>query len=207
VFETTGQTLPVLTRALIGLSAFLQNWWWLLLAGLAVVAAGLRRIFREPGPRRRLHRWILRLPVFGRVARGLNTARFTRTLSILSSSGVPVLEALRISASVVTNLPMRDAVDEAGVRVREGAAIGASLARSKLFPPMSIHLISSGEASGELDSMLERAAGHQESEMDSLLSTMLSILEPALIVFMGLIVLTIVMAILLPIFQLNQLVA
>jgi len=143
----------------------------------------------------------------GRVTRGLNTARFTRTLSILSSSGVPVLEALNISASVVTNLPMRDAVEEATVRVREGGAIGAALGRSKLFPPMSVHLISSGEASGELDSMLERAASHQESEMDSLLSTMLSILEPALIIFMGVVVLAIVMAILLPIFQLNQLIA
>jgi general secretion pathway protein F len=120
---------------------------------------------------------------------------------------VPVLEALNISASVVTNLPMRDAVEEATVRVREGGAIGTSLSRSKLFPPMSIHLISSGEASGELDSMLERTASHQENEMDSLLSTMLSVLEPALIIGMGLIVLAIVMAILLPIFQLNQLIA
>jgi general secretion pathway protein F len=145
------------------------------------------------------------LPVVGRVVRGLNTARFTRTLSILTSSGVPALEALQIGASVVANLPMRAAVEEASIRVREGAAIGRSLSHSKLFPPMSIHLISSGEASGELDSMLERAAIHQENEMDSLLGAMLSILEPALIVLMGVMVLTIVMAILLPIFQINQL--
>ena len=117
-----------------------------------------------------------------------------------------LFEALRISSSVVTNLPMRDAVEEATVRVREGGAIGRSLAQSKIFPPMSVHLISSGEASGELDSMLERAASHQENEMDSLLGTMLSILEPALIIVMGLMVLGIVMAILLPIFQINQLV-
>jgi general secretion pathway protein F len=207
VFETTGQTLPALTRGLIALSTFLQNWWWLLIVGIVLAVIGFVRFFRDAGPRRRLHRWILNLPVVGKVARGLNTARFTRTLSILSSSGVPVLEALRISGTVVTNIPMREAIEEATVRVREGAAIGASLARSRLFPPMSIHLISSGEASGELDSMLERAASHQENEMDSLLSTMLSILEPAMIVFMGLIVLTIVMAILLPIFQLNQLIS
>jgi general secretion pathway protein F len=207
VFETTGQTLPALTRGLIALSTFLQNWWWLLIVGAVLGVIGFTRFFRETEPRRRLHRWVLRLPIIGKVARGLNTARFTRTLSILSSSGVPVLEALRISGTVVTNIPMREAIDEATVRVREGAAIGASLARSSLFPPMSIHLISSGEASGELDSMLERAASHQENEMDSLLSTMLSILEPAMIVIMGLIVLTIVMAILLPIFQLNQLIA
>lgn len=207
VFESTGQTLPVLTRGLIAISAFLQNYWWLLIAGIGLGAFGIRRVFRQEGPRRALHRWLLRLPLIGRVTRGLNTARFTRTLSILSSSGVPVLEALNISASVVTNLPMRDAVEEATVRVREGGAIGAALSRSKLFPPMSIHLISSGEASGELDSMLERTASHQENEMDSLLSTMLSILEPALIIFMGVIVLAIVMAILLPIFQLNQLIS
>lgn len=206
VFETTGQTLPVLTRGLIALSSFLQGWWWLLLIGLVAGIAAVRRILRQDAPRRAVHRWVLRLPIIGRVTRGLNTARFTRTLSILSSSGVPVLEALNISASVVTNLPMRDAVEQATVRVREGGAIGASLSRSGLFPPMSVHLITSGEASGELDSMLERAAAHQESEMDSLLSTMLSVLEPALIIFMGLIVLAIVMAILLPIFQLNQLI-
>ena len=155
--------------------------------------------------RRRVHAWLLRAPIFGRVTRGLNTARFTRTLSILTASGVPALEALRISASVIANLPMRAAVEEAAVRVREGGAIGRSLSQSKLFPPMTVHLISSGEASGELDSMLERAANHQESEMDSLLATMLSVLEPLLIVIMGLVVLAIVMAILLPIFQINQL--
>ena len=207
VFETTGQTLPILTRMLIWLSTFLQDWWWLVLGGIAAVAVAVNRLLSREDNRRRYHRWLLALPVFGRVSRGINTARFTRTLSILTSSGVPVLEALKIGGSVVTNLPMRDAVEAATVRVREGGAIGRALALSRLFPPMSIHLISSGEASGELDAMLERAAGHQENEMDSLLGTMLSILEPALIIIMGLIVLAIVLAILLPIFQMNQLIA
>jgi general secretion pathway protein F len=206
VFETTGQTLPVLTRGLISLSTFLQNWWFAVIAAIAIIAFAINRILSKQGPRRYFHRWILRLPVFGKVSRGLNTARFTRTLSILSSSGVPVLEAMSISSTVVANLPMRDAVEEATVRVREGSPIGRSLGQSKLFPPMSIHLIASGEASGELEAMLERTADHQENEMNSLLSTMLSVLEPALIIVMGLIVLTIVMAILLPIFQINQLV-
>ncbi len=207
VFETTGQTLPVLTRALIALSTFLQNWWFLVVAGIVAVVVGINRLLSREGPRRRYHRWLLKVPIFGRVSRGLNTARFTRTLSILSSSGVPILEAMSISGTVVTNLPMRDAVEEATVRVREGGSIGRALGQSKLFPPMSIHLISSGEASGELENMLERAANHQEAEMNSLLSMMLSILEPALIIIMGLMVLAIVMAILLPIFQINQLVA
>lgn len=206
VFETTGQQLPIFTRALIALSEFLQNWWFLLIGVIVLLVLGIRRLLRNEAARRRLHRWLLKAPVIGRVTRGLNTARFTRTLSILTSSGVPALDALKISASVVNNLPMRDAVEEAAVHVREGGAIGRSLSRSKLFPPMSIHLISSGEASGELDAMLERAANHQENEMDSLLAAMLSVLEPLLIIVMGLMVLAIVMAILLPIFQINQLV-
>ena len=178
VFETTGQQLPLLTRALIALSNFIQSWWFLIIGAIGLAIAAFVQALKNEATRRRLHRLLLKTPLFGRVTRGLNTARFTRTLSILTSSGVPALEALRISASVIANLPMREAVDEAAVRVREGGAIGRSLAQSKLFPAMSIHLISSGEASGELDEMLERTANHQESEMDSLLSTMLSVLEP-----------------------------
>jgi general secretion pathway protein F len=206
VFETTGQQLPFLTRALIAFSGLIQHWWFLIIGAVVLAVFGASRALRNEATRRRVHWWLLKAPIFGRVTRGLNTARFTRTLSILTSSGVPALEALRISAAVILNIPMREAVAEAAVRVREGGAIGRSLAQSKLFPPMSIHLISSGETSGELDAMLDRAASHQESEMDSLLSTMLSVLEPLLIVVMGLMVLTIVMAILLPIFQINQLV-
>jgi general secretion pathway protein F len=164
------------------------------------------KILGQEGPRRSFHHFLLRVPVIGRVVRGVNTARFTRTMAILSQSGVPIIESLRISAAVVTNLPMRDAINAAGVRVREGAAIGRSLGQSKLFPPMTMHLISSGESSGELDAMLDRAATHQESEMDSLLGSMLSVLEPALIIIMGVMVLLIVLAILLPIFEINQLV-
>jgi general secretion pathway protein F len=206
VFETTGVRLPLLTRALIAVSGLFQHWWFLIIGAIVLAVFAARRALRNEATRRKVHWWILKTPVLGRVTRGLNTARFTRTLSILTSSGVPALEALRISASVILNIPMREAVDEAAVRVREGGAIGRSLAQSKLFPAMSVHLISSGEASGELDAMLARAATHQESEMDSLLSTMLSVLEPLLIVVMGGMVLIIVMAILLPIFEINQLV-
>ena len=207
VFETTGQQLPLLTRALITLSRSCRTGGSADRRHRAGRGRRVTRALRNEQTRRRVHRGLLKMPLIGRVARGLNTARFTRTLSILISSGVPALEALRISATVVSNIPMRDAVEEAAVRVREGGAIGRSLSQSKLFPAMSIHLISSGEASGELDSMLERAANHQESEMDSLLAMMLSVLEPLLIVVMGLVVLAIVMAILLPIFQINQLVS
>jgi general secretion pathway protein F len=163
-------------------------------------------MLRKPGPRLQYDLLLLRLPVIGRLVQGINTARFTRTLSILSGSGVPVLEALRISGEVVNNVPMREAVKETAVRVREGAPIGGSLGASKLFPPMTMHLISSGESSGQLDTMLEHAAVNQEREVDSLVSTMLSILEPMLILFMGGLVLLIVLSILMPIFSLNQLV-
>ena len=127
-------------------------------------------------------------------------------MSTLTASTVPVLEALRISGQVVTNLPMRNAVDDAAVRVREGAPIGRSLGQSRLFPPMMIHLISSGETSGELDTMLERAAVHQERELDSILQGVVGLLGPVMILVMGGMVLLIVLAMLMPIFQLNELV-
>ncbi|WP_405220220.1 type II secretion system inner membrane protein GspF [Lentisalinibacter sediminis] len=206
VFETTGAELPILTRLLIGISDFLREWWWLLIAGIAAVAFGVWRLLKIEGPRRRYHRLLLRLPLIGRITRGVNTARFTRTLSILAGSGVPVLEALKISAEVIMNVPMREAVQEASLRVREGGAISRSLSASRLFPPMTIHLISSGESSGQLEQMLGRAADNQEREMDGLITTMMGIMEPLLIVFMGGVVLTIVLAILLPIFQINNLI-
>lgn len=207
VFENTGQDLPALTAGLIAMSDFLRAHGLVLVIVLGVIGYLLRRILRRPGPRRKYHVLLLRLPVVGKLVQGVNTARFTRTLSILSSSGVPVLDALRIAGEVVNSVPMREAVDETAVRVREGAPIGTSLGASRLFPPMTMHLISSGEASGELDAMLERAAVSQEREVDSLISTMLSILEPMLILLMGALVLLIVLSILLPIFSLNELVS
>jgi general secretion pathway protein F len=149
---------------------------------------------------------VLRVPIAGRLTRGVNTARFTRTLSILAGSGVPILEALKISAAVIENLPMREAVTAASVRVREGASISQSLATSKLFPPMMIHLIASGEAGGKLEEMLTRTANYQEREVDGLIATLLGILQPLLIVIMGGIVITIVLAVLMPIFEINDLI-
>lgn len=206
VFESSRAKLPFITRALIGTSDFLrEHGIWLLLGIVAAVVLFLRWL-RNPAARRRYHHFVLRLPVIGKLARGFNTARFTRTLSILTASAVPVLEALRIASEVVTNLPMRDAVTEAAQRVREGAPIGRSLAVSKLFPPLSIHLISSGESSGELENMLERAAISQERELDGLLAALVGLLGPLLIIVMGVFVMGIVFAMLLPIFEMNQLI-
>ncbi len=206
VFANTGRDLPGLTVMLIAISNFLRDYGVLLLLAMVAAAFGIRRALRQPGPRRRFDLLLLRLPLVAKLVRGSNTARFTRTLSILSGSGVPVLEGLRIAAEVVTSVPMREAVEAAADRVREGAPIGKSLAVAGYFPPICIHLISSGEASGELEMMLTRAALNQEREMDGLIAALLGILEPALIVGMGVIVLVIVLAILLPIFELNQLV-
>jgi general secretion pathway protein F len=206
VFSNTGRELPGLTLFLIALSDFMRDYGLLLVAALIGGAFAARRALRQPGPRRWRDALLLRIPLVAKLVRGSNTARFTRTLSILTGSGVPVLEALRISAEVVTNVPMREAVEAAATRVREGAPIGKSLAVGGYFPPLCVHLISSGEASGELETMLTRAATNQEREMDGLIAALLGILEPALIVTMGIIVLVIVLAILLPIFELNQLV-
>ena len=206
VFENMAADLPALTRAMIATSDFLRSWWFLLIICLAFLAWCMWWILQREGPRRRWHRFLLRMPIVGRLTRGVNTARFTRTLSILAGSGVPILEALKISAEVVENLPMREAVTEASLRVREGASIAKSLAASKLFPPMTIHLISSGETGGRLDEMLGRAAAGQEREVDGLIAALLGVLQPLLIVLMGGVVLLIVLAILLPIFEINSLI-
>jgi general secretion pathway protein F len=206
VFRAGKQELPLLTRILIAISDVFREWWWLIFGLLGLGWWAFRRRLRDPDALRRWHRFLLRVPLWGRVVRGVDAARFARTLSILTASAVPVLEALRIAGEVVGNVPMREAVAEAAVRVREGAPIARSLGASKLYPPMLIHLIASGETSGELEAMLERAASNQEREMDGIVNTAVNVLGPAMILVMGAFVLLIVLALLLPIFQLNQLV-
>ena len=206
VFEAGGQQLPLLTRVLIGASDLFRAGWWLLGAVAGAAFWGFRRALREPAARRRYDRFKLSLPLVGRVVRGANAARFARTFAILTSSAVPVLDGLRIAGEVVTSLPMRDAVAEAAVRVREGAPIARSLGASRLFPPMLVHLIASGETSGELETMLSRAAENQERELDGIVNTAVGVLGPVMILVMGGFVFVIVLALLLPIFELNQLV-
>ena len=206
VFTELKGELPILTRGLIALSDFLREYG---LGLLVVVVAGVflfGSALRNPDFRRRVDRWLLRLPLIGRLVRGNNTGRFTRTLGILFGSGVPILDAMRIGTQVVANLPMRDAIEAATIRVREGSSLNKSLAESKLFPPITLHLIASGESSGRLDEMLDRAAQQQEREVEILIATFVGYFEPAMILIMGGVVLTIVLAILLPIFNLNQLV-
>jgi len=206
VFENAAGELPALTRGLIGTSDFIRDHWLFLIIGIAAVIYGIWWLLQRDGPKRSYHRTLLRLPITSRLTRGINTARFTRTLSILAGSGVPILDAMKIAAEVVENLPMRDAINEATLRVREGASISRSLAASKLFPPMMIHMVASGETSGKLEDMLSRTANYQEREVDGLIATLLGILQPLLIVLMGAVVMTIVLAILLPIFEINNLI-
>jgi general secretion pathway protein F len=206
VFDNIGQELPLLTRGLIASSEFLQAYGVALLGLLVVAVVAFVYLLRITTFRYGVHRLLLRMPLISRLVRGLDTARFARTFSILVASGVPVLDGMRISAQVMSNLPMREAVEAAAKRVREGSGIHLALESCGYFPPMTVHLIASGEASGKLEEMLERAAIGQEREMETLISGLMGLFEPLLIVSMGGIVLVIVLAILLPIFDLNQLV-
>jgi general secretion pathway protein F len=206
VFEQSHQTLPLLTRSLIWVSATLQQTWAYLLILLAAAGVAIHFMLRQPRLRYQAHLRLLRLPVLGRLVRGINTARMASTLAILAGSGVPLMTALNAAAGVVNNLPMRQALDEAAKKVREGVSLSRALAVSGYFPPLLVHLIASGEASGKLDVMLERAAEQQEQEVGNYTAILTSLLEPVLILSMGGVVLIIVLAILMPIIDMNQMV-
>ncbi len=206
VFEDIGQDLPGLTLSLIAISDFVTSYGVYMLLIIIAGIIGLKSLLQKPYYKERYHRMLLKLPVIQRLVRGLNTALFTRTFSILSSSGVTVLESMRISAQVVGNLPMRNAVMAATERVREGSGIKNALDHSKLFPPMTLQLIASGENSGKLEEMLDRAATQLEREQVTMIAYIVGIFEPVIILAMGVLVLLIVLGILLPIFDLNQLV-
>ena len=206
VFDNMDQELPLLTRVLIDSSDFIRANGLFMLLGIFIIIFFIKKLLAIPEWRYRYHQMLLKTPLIGKLNQGFNTARFARTLSILSNSGVSILEAMSISAQVIENRPMRKAVKDAVVKVREGSSIHKSLEQSGYFPPMTVYLIASGEGSGKLDEMLERAAIQQERETDSMLSTVLGLFEPLLILFMGGMVLIIVLAILLPILEMNQLV-
>jgi general secretion pathway protein F len=170
------------------------------------VAWLLRRIFQQPGPRLALHRWLLSAPLLGKLVRGYNTVRFASTLAILTAAGVPILRALQAAGETLNNVAMRNNIDDAIVRVREGTSLSRALAGTRTFPPVLVHLIRSGEATGDVTSMLDRAAEGEAMELERRTMFLTSLLEPLLILAMGGIVLVIVLAVMMPIIELNNLV-
>lgn len=206
VFQNMQQTLPLATRILMGLSDFLRNWAWLLAGLLVLGVIGARLALRQERIRYRWHQLLLRLPLFGRLTRAANTARAARTLALLAGAAVPLLDALAIAAQVVPNLPMRESLRQAAFKVREGSGFARALAESRQFPPVALRLIASGERSGELPRMLVEAAAQQQRELDRWLGVLSATLGPAVILLVGAMVLFIVLAILMPIFDLNQMV-
>ncbi len=205
-FDDLGQELPGITLALIAASDFVQNWGLLVVILMIVGIIAFARAMQSDAFKFKVHSFILKLPVAGKLVRSANAASFARTLSILAASGVPVLEALDIASQVISNRPMRKAVLEASAKVREGTSLSRALENSKQFPPMLLHLIASGEGSGRLGYMLEKAATHLEREQDSAVSGALGILQPTIVLIMGAAILAIVLGILLPIFELNDMV-
>ena len=206
VFSDTGQQLPFLTVALIAVSDFMQDWFIYLLMAMVAAFAIFKKLVQQPVFKKRYHQFLLKIPVLGQLVLGGNSAQFSRTLSILAASGVPILDAMRIAVKVMDNVPMREAVENASQQVSEGSSLSSTLENSGYFNPMLINLIASGEATGQLEQMLERAAVNQERELETTMAMLMGLLEPLLIVAMGGVVLIIVLAILLPVLDLNQLV-
>ncbi len=206
VFAQQQRELPQPTQILLAVSSFTANYWWMVAIAVGIAVFVSRRLLRVDAIRMRWDRFILRLPLVGRLARASNAASFARTLAILTSSGVPLLNAMAVTSQVVINRPMRAAVAHCAERVREGGGLSAALQKTGLFPPMLLHMIASGEASGALADMLERGSRTQERELNSLVSTLLVILEPAIIVVMAVIVMAIVIAMMLPMLRMNELV-
>lgn len=207
VFADTGQDLPFLTTLIIQMSDFVRDWGFVVLILIVALWFGARQLLRRPAIRMQYHRRLLHMPLIAKLSRGTNTSQFSSTLAILSSSGVPLVEAMRIAGQVLTNNWLQMKVNEATTRVSEGASLNAALEESGYFPPMMLHMIASGESSGELDEMLGRVATHTQQDVDMTMGIMLSLFGPMMLLVMGGAVFTIVMAILLPIMNLNQLVA
>ncbi|MEW1780909.1 type II secretion system inner membrane protein GspF [Arthrobacter sp. NPDC080086] len=206
VFANTKQKLPTLTIIMLWLSDFVRNWGWLAAIVLAVIGVLIRNLLKQPALRLSWHKWLLTAPLFGKLVRGYNTARFASTLAILTSAGVPILRGLQAAGETLNNVALKTNVEDASTRVREGTSLARALAAQNQFPPVLVHLIRSGEATGNLPAMLERAAQGEAQELERRTLFLTGLLEPALILTMGVVVLLIVLAVLMPIIEINQLV-
>ncbi|MGS0677044.1 type II secretion system inner membrane protein GspF [Shewanella sp. 0m-4] len=206
-FEHMGQELPWTTELLIASSDFIRDYGLVVLVAIVGLFFIAKRLLVSPKNRMKYDSMLLRLPVISKVSKSLNTARFARTLSILTASSVPLLDAMRIASDVLVNVKVKTAVEDATLRVREGTSLGTALANTKLFPPMMLYMITSGEKSGQLEQMLERAADNQDREFESNVTIALGVFEPMLVVSMAAVVLFIVLAILQPILALNNMIS
>ena len=206
VITDTGQQLPWFTTVLIAMTGFMANYWWLLLMLAGILLALTRWLLLQPAIRLRWDRLKFDMPLVQRITRSANAARYTNTLSILTRSGVPLVEAMHIASGVVANHWLQRALTEATQRVSEGISLHMSLAQVGQMPPMLLHMVAAGEQSGTLDTMLGRVADFQQSEVERVVSTMVKLFEPLMLLLMGGVVLFIVMAILLPMLSMNQLV-
>ena len=206
VFASTKQALPFLTIAMMALSGFVRNWWWAGLIGVALLSWFIKSLLARPGPRMAFDRWLLTAPLLGKLVRGYNTVRFASTLAILTAAGVPILRALQAAGETLSNRAMSANIDDAIIRVREGTSLSRALGNTRTFPPVLVHLIRSGEATGDVTTMLDRASEGESRELERRTMFLTSLLEPLLILAMGGIVLVIVLAVMLPIIELNNLV-
>jgi general secretion pathway protein F len=206
VFANTKQKLPILTVLMLGVSNFVRAYGIVMAIALIGAAFAWRRALKNPDLKRRWHTWLLTAPIYGKFERSLNTARFASTLAITTGSGVPILHALDTSRDTLSNVAMKELVEQASASVREGVSLARALSAQHHFPPMLIHMIRAGEITGELPAMLERAAASQQQDLERRTLTIAGLLEPVLILAMGLVVLLIVLAVLMPIIEINQLV-
>jgi general secretion pathway protein F len=206
VFANTKQKLPVLTIIMLAISDFVRNYGIVVAMALIGAWVAWRRALQNPALKRRWHTWLLTAPLYGKFERSLNTARFASTLAITTGSGVPILRALETSRDTLSNVAMKELVEEASDAVREGVSLARALSAQRHFPPMLVHMIRAGEITGELPAMLDRAAAAQEADLERRTLTIAGLLEPALILAMGVVVLLIVLAVLMPLIEINQLV-
>jgi general secretion pathway protein F len=207
VFTQTRQTLPLLTRIMMGTSDVLRNWGWVILIIVVGGFIGTKQLLKREGPRQRFDAAFLNLPLLGRLARGYNAARFSGTLAMLAGAGVPILKALQAAAETLSNSAMRADAMDALAQVREGAPLGAALAGKKRFPGLLSMFARLGEQTGQLPDMLQRAAKQLGNEVKRRAMTLATLLEPLLIVAMGGVVMLIVLSVLLPIIDMNKLAA
>ncbi len=204
VFVKNGQELPGLTKFMIGASEFLQNYGFAMLIVLVIAAFAFMRAMKKPAFQRKVHHLLLNLPFFGKMVKGFSTARYASTLAILNSSGVPLVESMRIAGKVINNVVIKERLEISSQQVSEGGSLYQSLDQTKVFPPMMLHMIASGEVSGELDQMLERTAANQERDLQNTVTTIVGLFEPVMLLSMAAIVILIIAAIMLPIVQMSK---